>query len=111
MCHILWITINHEYIFSLFYIYLICDEVFSAGISVHVKSSEHSLHKKANVCHVMVLSQTVHIGLLSYLTCKCIYTSQQKKGIFWFVGRHCSISFTTKNIGGMEIFGHQFCIY
>ena len=39
------------------------------------------------------------------------YTSQQKKGIFWFVGRYFSISFTTKNIGGMEIFGHQFCIY
>ena len=39
------------------------------------------------------------------------YTSHQKKGIFWFVGRYCSISFTTKNIGDMEIFGHQFCIY
>ena len=30
-----------------------------------------------------------------------IYTSQQKKGIFWFVGRYCSISFTTKNISNM----------
>ena len=33
---------------------------------------------------------------------KLKYTSQQKKGIFWFVGRYCSISFTTKKIGGME---------
>ena len=39
------------------------------------------------------------------------YTSQQKKGIFCCFGRYCSISYTTKNIGGMEIFGHQFCIY
>ena len=60
--------------------------MFSAGISVHVKSSEHSLQKKANVCHVMVLSQTVHIGLLSYLTCKCIYLRgemESKIGTVW----------------------------
>ena len=65
--------------------------------------------KKANVCHVMVLSQTVHIGLLSYLTCKFIYLRwemESKIGTVWSF----QVSQCLQNRQKMYVYSHCDCV-